>query len=77
MDKDLRDGFKRFDYECPGCGALLGEFAESCPDCGQNLFEVFSGTYTPGDTLLRKALACLLLVLLAGGIISGIMLAVT
>ena len=39
------DDFRRFELECPSCRRELSEWMERCPYCGQNLFEVYSGTY--------------------------------
>lgn len=72
----VEDGFRRFEYECPKCGTLLGEYAERCPDCGQNLFEVFSGSYTPGAGRLRNAVTYLLLGALALSMLGAVVGAV-
>lgn len=55
------DDLRGFEYECPKCGKVLSEYAERCPYCGQNLFEVFSGTFRPRRRLGAKLLILLVL----------------
>lgn len=68
-DDALRDDFRRFSYECPNCGVTLGEHAERCPECGQNLFEAFSGTFRPRRSHGARIIALLLLVVFVGAMI--------
>lgn len=68
----LRDDFRRFEYECPRCGAVLHEYAGQCPECGQNLFEAFSGTFRP-----RRRRGVKILVLVVLGLFLVSMLAVS
>ena len=70
------DGFKRLEYECPACGVVMGEYAERWPGCGQNLFEVYSGAFTPGAGRMRSTLSWLLLgalgLALVGAVVGGV-----
>jgi predicted amidophosphoribosyltransferase len=65
----LRDDFRRFDYDCPRCGATLAEYAERCPYCGQNLFEVFSGTFRPRREAWVRVVAVVLLIAMLGTVV--------
>jgi predicted amidophosphoribosyltransferase len=59
------DGFRRFEWLCPNCGLELGEWAEQCPECGQNMFEVYSGRFTARRTRWVRAVAVVLLLVMA------------
>jgi hypothetical protein len=66
------DGFRRFRGECPGCGLELNEWMERCPACGQNLFEVYSGTWRPPRSICARIVAVLLLLILLGSLGIGL-----
>ena len=59
------DGFRRFEWFCPNCGLELGEWAETCPECGQNLFAVYSGRFVPRRTRWVRIVAIILLLVVA------------
>ncbi len=72
-----RNDFQRFEYDCPNCGAVLGEYAERCPDCGQNLFEVFSGTFRPKPRRFARIVAAVFLVLFVGAILAALLVSLS
>ncbi len=44
---DTGDGHPNgaFEYCCPHCGLRLEDFCAECPDCGEQLGELYSATY--------------------------------
>lgn len=64
------DDFQRFEFVCPKCEKVLSEYAEACPFCGQNLFEVFSGTFRPKRRLGVRLVAMLALAAFVGAMIA-------
>lgn len=68
----LRDDFRQFDYDCPRCGAVLAEYAERCPYCGQNLFEVFSGTFRPRRGPWVRFVAAVLVIGMLGTVVLAV-----
>jgi predicted amidophosphoribosyltransferase len=70
QENQLHDDFRRFFYDCPNCGLKMSEYAEQCPECGQNLFEAFSGTFRPRKPLFLRIVALIVLLLFVGSMIA-------
>ena len=63
------DDFRRFEFECPSCKRELSEWMEKCPQCGQSLFEVYSGTYRARRAPWTRWVAVVLLLEMLVGLV--------
>lgn len=57
-----------FGLACPVCGQRLSGFANYCPHCEAHL--PFGGTFSPGKTVVAKALSWILLVVFIGSMVT-------
>ena len=62
------------ELDCPNCGLELDEWVERCPKCGQNLLEVYSGTYRARRTRWFRAVGVFLLLAILLGLVRIIIL---
>ncbi len=64
--------FAGIEFACPRCGEKLTDFSESCPSCGQDLDEQFCASFRPPPSHLVKAIAWIMLAIVALGILAAL-----